>query len=237
MNENRIKMNGFMLRTLCVAAALVVCQAGRGIAQDSSLLQVPPANPKQPPALSLANSSFMYRKLPPEAEQRELQLNDIIKVIVDYKSALQSQGDANSKKTTDLTAVLSDWIKFTGKNIIPAPMSHGDPKIAGSLNSEYKTQSDLQQQDALTFIIAARIVDIRPNGNLVIEGHSEIKNDDEVWEQSITGEIRRQSIGPDRTVRADDVADKQILIRKKGFVHDASERGWFTKWYDQVKPF
>lgn len=205
--------------------------------QDASLLLAPPVPPKQKAPLSLENSSFIYRKLPPEAEQRELQLNDIIKVVVDYKSALTSDGDANSKKTASFNAVLSDWLKFDGKNILPAAQAHGDPTVNGSLTSQYKTQADVKQNDALTFTIAVRVVDIRPNGNLVIEGTSEVQNDDEVWEQSLTGVVRRQSIGPDRTVRGDDVSERRIRIRKKGFVHDASERGWFTKWYDQVKPF
>src|SRR6186997_592921 len=122
--------------------------------------------------LSLENCSFMYRRLPPEAEQRELQLNDIITVLVDYRSALQSDGDANSKKTASFNAVLSDWLKFDGKNIIPAPQNNGDPRITGALTSQYKTQADIKQQDALTFKIAASVVDIRPNGNLVIEART-----------------------------------------------------------------
>ncbi len=224
-------------RTLLVVLVLLSGRCGVAKAQDASLLLVPPLGPKQKPPTSLENSSFIYRRLPPEAEQRELQLNDIIKVVVDYKTALQSIGDANSKKTADYSAVLSDWLKFTGKNIIPAPQSHGDPKIAGAIDSEFKTQADVKQNDALTFTIAAKVVDIRPNGNLVIEGRSEVQNDDEVWEQSLTGVVRRQSIGPDRTVRGDDVAERRILIRKKGFIRDATKRGWFQKWWNQVDPF
>ena len=206
-------------------------------AQDASLLLVPPVGPKQKDGLRLENSSFMYRKLPPESEQRELQLNDIITVLVDYKSALQSDGDANSKKTASFNAVLSDWLRFDGKNILPAPQNNGDPKITGALTSQYKTQADIQQKDALTFKIAASVVDIRPNGNLVIEARTEIQNDDEVWEKSLTGVVRRQSIGPDRTVRYDDVAEGRIRNRKKGFVHDSTNRGWLVRWYDEVKPF
>jgi flagellar L-ring protein precursor FlgH len=179
----------------------------------------------------------MYRKLPPESEQRELQLNDIITVLVDYRSMLQSAGDANSKKTASFNAVLSDWLKFDGKNILPAPQNNGDPRISGALTSQFKTQADIQQNDALTFKIATSVVDIRPNGNLVIEGRSEVQSDDEVWEQSLTGVLRRQSIGPDRTVRSDDIAERRIRIRKKGFVHDGTNRGWLVKWYDEVKPF
>jgi flagellar L-ring protein FlgH len=206
-------------------------------AQDASLLLVPPVGPKQRVGLTLENSSFMFRKLPPESEQRELQLNDIITVVVDYKSAMQSLGDANSKKTANFNAVLSDWLKFDGKNILPAPQSNGDPTVAGALTSQFKTQADIKQNDALTFKIATSVVDIRPNGNLVIEGRSEVQNDDEVWEQSLTGVLRRTSIGPDRTVRSDDIAERRIRIRKKGFIHDGTNRGWLVKWYDEVKPF
>lgn len=222
---------------LCVVMVLIAGRCGTASGQDASLLLVQPIGPKQKAALSLENSSFMYRRLPPEAEQRELQLNDIITVLVDYRSALQSDGDANSKKTANFNAVLSDWLKFDGKNILRAPQDNGDPKIAGSLTSQYKTQAEIQQKDALTFKIACSVVDIRPNGNLVVEGRSEVQSDDEVWEQSLTGVVRRQSIGPDRTVRSDDIAERRIRIRKKGFVHDGTDRGWFVKWYDQVKPF
>jgi flagellar L-ring protein precursor FlgH len=224
-----------------------VTRQARG--QDASLLLAPPVQPtvqssgkqQQPNSpqapLTLENSSFMYRKLPPEAEFRELQLNDIITVLVDYRSALSSDGDANSRKTANFNAVLSDWLKFDGKNILPAPQSNGDPRINGALTSQYKTESEVQQKDALTFKIAATVIDIRPNGNLVIEARSEVQNDEEIWEQCLTGVVRRQSIGPDRTVRSDDVAERRIMTRKKGFVHDGITRGWFTRWYDTWKPF
>jgi flagellar L-ring protein precursor FlgH len=237
MNQTKSSIMRFARRVLCVVVVLFSEQRGEALAQDASLLLVPPVGPKQKVGLTLENSSFMYRKLPPESEQRELQLNDIITVLVDYKSALQSGGDANSKKTASFNAVLSDWLKFDGKNILPAPQSNGDPKVTGAVTSQFKTQADVQQKDALTFKIATSVVDIRPNGNLVIEGRSEVQSDDEVWEQSLTGVLRRQSIGPDRTVRSDDIAERRIRIRKKGFVHDGTNRGWLVKWYDEVKPF
>ena len=237
MNHTKSTITRLVRRVLCVFVVLFSERCGKSLAQDASLLLVPPPAPKQKVGLTLENSSFMYRKLPPEAELRELQLNDIITVLVDYKSALQSDGDANSKRTASFNAVLSDWLRFDGKNILPAPQSNGDPKVTGSVTSQFKTQADIQQKDALTFKIACHVVDIRPNGNLVLDGRSEVQNDDEVWEQSLTGIVRRQSIGPDRTVRSDDIAERRIRIRKKGFVHDGTNRGWLVKWYDEVKPF
>jgi flagellar L-ring protein precursor FlgH len=224
-------------RVLCICAILAASFCRQASTQEGSLLMAPPAGPTPPSNLNLANSSFMYRRLPPEAEQRELQINDIITVLVDYKSTMLSEGDVKSKKQNYFDGVIADWLKFDGKNFTPAPMNNGDLRIAGRLDSQFKTESDISARDALTFRIAASVVDIRPNGNLVLEARSEVQHDDEVWEQSLTGVVRRQSIGPDRTVRSDDVAERRIKIRKKGFVKDGMERGWFAKWYACWKPF
>ena len=224
-------------RVLGVGVLVIAGSCREAVAQDASLLLAQPAGPNVPASLNLANSSFMYRRLPPEAEQRELQINDIITVLVDYKSTMMSEGDVRSKKQNYFNGVIADWLDFDGKNLMPAPMNNGDLRIAGRLDSQFKTESDVMARDALVFRIAASVVDIRPNGNLVLEGRSEVQHDDEVWEQSLTGVVRRQSIGPDRTVRSDDVAERRIRIRKKGFVKDGMERGWFAKWYACWKPF
>jgi flagellar L-ring protein precursor FlgH len=207
-----------------------------GLAQDASLLLVPPS-PQQAGQLTLENSSFMYRKLPPEAEMRELKINDIVTVLVDYRASMMSEGDAEARRTASLNAVLTDWLKFDGKDLIPAPQGQGDPSVRGVLNSQYRAESELELRDSLTFRIAAAVVDIRPNGNLVIEARREIRINEEVWQQSLTGVVRRQSIGPDRTVRSDEVAELRIEKRERGFVNDSYSRGWFARWYDKWKPF
>jgi flagellar L-ring protein precursor FlgH len=204
-------------------------------AQDASLVTSPPV--KQPGQLTLENSSFMYRKLPPESEYRELQVNDIITVLVDYRSSMISEGDAEARRNLTFTAVLAEWLAFDGNDLYPAPQTNGDPTIDGSLQSQYRTQSEMELRENLTFRIAAAVVDIRPNGNLVIEARREVRINEEVWLQSLTGVVRRQSIGPDRTVRSDEVAEMRIEKREKGFVNDAYTRGWFTYWYSKWKPF
>ncbi|MCI0332234.1 MAG: flagellar basal body L-ring protein FlgH [Planctomycetes bacterium] len=205
------------------------------MAQDASLVTSSPS--AQEGQLTLENSSFMYRKLPPEAEYRELQINDIITVLVDYRSSMISEGDAEARRNLSINAVLSDWLAFDGKDIFPAAQERGDPRIRGSLQSQYRTESEMELRDALTFRIAAAVVDIRPNGNLVIEARREIRINEEVWMQSLTGVVRRQSIGPDRTVRSDEVHEMRIEKREKGFVNDAYTRGWITRWYSKWKPF
>ncbi len=208
--------------------------AGKVQAQDGSLF-LQPAQGQQ--RLTLKNSSFIYRELPPEARPRELQEHDIITVIVDVRTRFLSEGDAESRKTASLTAVLADWLKLDGGALKPAPQSNGDPTISGSLNSQYKAEADVTLRDSLSFRMAAQIVEIRPNGNLVIEGNQKIRNNEEEWRISFRGIVRREAIQADRTVSSESIFDFSVFKDESGQVRDGYARGWLAKWYDRFKPF
>ncbi len=203
-------------------------------AQDGSLFLQPAQGHQR---LTLQNSSFIYRELPPEARPRELQTNDIITVLVDFRSRFLSEGDAESRKTASLTAVLADWIKIDGGALKPATQTDGDPTISGSINSQYRAEADVELRDSLSFRIAVKIVDIRPNGNLVIEGHQTIRNNEERWRISLTGVVRREAIQADRTVSSDSIYDFNVDKEELGQVRDGYARGWLAKYYDRYKPF
>lgn len=222
-------------RQTLAAALAAAALAWPCLAQDGGLLHS--AAPTGTAELTLQNSSFTYTPLPPEAEFRELRVEDIVTVLVDYRTSMLSEGEFESRKTASFNSVLTDWLGFDGKSIFPDPQSRGDPTVAGSLNSQFRAEGDQARRDALTFRIAAKIVDIYPNGNLVIEAHRTITDNNERWEQSLTGIVRRQSIGPDLTVRSDAIADLKIYKREIGNVKNANAPGWLNRWWGRSKPF
>jgi flagellar L-ring protein precursor FlgH len=203
-------------------------------AQDGSLLS---AQRGQQPAASMAAGSFMYRELPPESRMRELELHDIITVRVDYRTLMRSEGDSESRVTKSLTSVLSSWIRFDGKSVKAAPQNDGDPRVAGTYNSQSRAESDVELRDTLTFDIACEILEIRPNGNLYLEGNQVVQNNEEEWRIFFSGEVRREAIQPDRTVSSRSIAHMRVTKGEQGQVRDGYSRGWFSKWYDRYKPF
>jgi flagellar L-ring protein FlgH len=213
-------------------AALVAAAAA---AQDGSLLRRNPEQGSKP--ITLQDSSFIYRELPPEARPSELKQHDIITVIVDYRTRMLSEGDAEARKTSSLNAVLQSWLKFDGKSIKLAPQTEGDPRVQGTYNSQYRAQSDVELKDTLSFRIAAQIVEIRPNGNLYVEANWSIQNNEERWRIFLSGEVRRESIQPDRSVSSDAIVNLDIVKKEEGQVRDGYARGWFARWYDKYKPF
>ena len=220
--------------TIAFSALVALSIAGLAKAQDASLFHRAPENSQ---GLSLENTSFLYRQLPPEARPRELQKHDIITVLVDFRSRFLSEADAQNRKTANLSAVLADWIQLDSGSLKPAAQADGDPTVTGTLNSQTRVQSDVELRDSLTFRMGAEIVDIRPNGNLVIEGHLNIRNNEEHWQISLTGVVRREAIQADRTVSSDSITQLSIDKKEIGQVRDGYARGWLARYYDRFKPF
>lgn len=214
--------------------AMLVASGARG--QDGNLL-LQPAGPPQPGELTLENSSFTYVRPKPMPLPQELEKHSIITVLVDHRTRFQSEGDIENRLTANLRGILSDWPILKGGDLKPSPQSDGDPAVNGSLRSQYRAEADMQARDSITFRIAARIVDIRPNGNLVIEGHQTIENNEEVWQLSLTGVVPREAVQPDRTVRSESIVDLSIVKRERGHVRDGYKRGWLQRAYDKYKPF
>lgn len=213
----------------------LLAAAGIAAAQEGSLSYAPALRPVVG-APTMSNSSFIYQTLPPEAMNRPLEKESIITVLVDYRTVMLSEGSGESIKTGTFNSALSDWIGFDG-DIFAAPQRRGDPTISGNLNSQLRAESEIEQRESLTFSVGVKVVDIRPNGNLILEGRSEIQNNEEVWMIYLTGEVARQQIGPDLVVRDSALANKRIRKYEKGAVRDGYARGWFSQFYGKYKPF
>lgn len=222
--------------TLVALSLLLTSITNKVVAQDASLLRVSVNNERLMGA-TIENSSFIYQPLPPESMNRPLQLHDVITVLVDYSSSTQSEGSGESIKTGSFSTVLSDWLKFDGKSISPALQPNGDPTVGGSVNSQMRAESDIESRESITFSIAASIVDIRPNQNLVIEGRQSIQINEDEWDVFITGTVPRQSILQDRTVRHTSIANLRINKGEQGAVRDGYARGWLQRWYGKYKAY
>lgn len=220
-------------RPLVAAVALLLgsgSQVARG--QNSSLFHqdVPAAGPP----LTLGSTSFLYQ--PPEPP-RVIKINDLVTVVVDEKTQYSEQAALQRRKQYQLNATLADWIKLDGLNIEKAPQTNGSPQIDGTLQGQGQATGNLQLQDGLKLRITARVVDIRPNGHLVLEAHQTIQNNDEKWERFLSGIIRPEDILPNNTVLSEDIAELQIYKRERGQVRDAYRRGWLYYLLDKYGLF
>jgi flagellar L-ring protein FlgH len=212
-----------------VLAAVLATMTTTARAQSSSLYGPPDLRPP----LTLPGNSWLYLAVPPV---REIQVNDLITVIVTESSQILSEGNIQRRTQSNIDANLQNFVKFQHFSLKPTNETSGDPRVRGTLNSQLRTTSTLDTQDSVKFKIAARVVDIRPNGTLVLEAHKSIRANDEVWEQSLSGIVRREDVLPNNTVMSEDIYELMIHKIEKGQIRDAYKQGWLLKFLDRFKP-
>ncbi|HET6881285.1 MAG TPA: flagellar basal body L-ring protein FlgH [Pirellulales bacterium] len=209
---------------------LALARGSQAHAQSSSLYG--PPEKRRP--LTLEASSWYYIK--PE-EPPEIQLNDLVTVIVDQKSQYINQAQLRRQQRTSMDADLQKWLQFKHFGLGHAPMVGGSPEIEALYNLQNQLQAQLRQADGLQFRVGATVVDIRPNGNLVIEAHGRQQWNHEIMEMALSGIIRRQDVLPNNTVLSEDVSELQLYARQEGHIRDSWRRGWLWLFLDRHKPF
>ena len=227
MHFSRIRPMCWALVAACGLAGVLGQDAW---AQSSSLF----GNSRERQPLTLPQHSWTYQA---PKEPRQLRLNDLITVLVDEKSEMISEGDIDRRRRTQGSWVLKDWIIFLpgALGIRPDPQSAGDPTVSHKADGRYRASGDLETRESLKFRMTCRVVDVRPNGNLVLEGRRTIQNNNESWEVSLGGVIRPEDLLPNNTVLSEYVADLRISKREAGIVRDGYRRGWFLLWRDRFK--
>ncbi len=178
-------------------------------------------------------SYITIRPQPP----REFRTNDLVTLDIDYRSTTLSEGDMQRRKQAGLTAVLADWIRLEGADVKPAAQADGDPTISGTLNSQYRATSDISTTEAMRFSMAARIVEVRPNGLLVVHGKRTIQNNGDTWTQVVSGIVRPEDVQPNNSVRSEDIFDLYIHKSEEGEVPAGYRPGLITKFFDFFNPF
>lgn len=173
----------------------------------------------------------------PTPEPPTIGLNDLVTIVVKDAFQYSSEGELVQRKLANLEATLEEWIELDGLDIQSAPQKQGDPSVSGELNSQYRAISESETVGGVQFRITARVVDIRPNGNLILEARKEITDNEDVWEQRLTGEVRPEDIAPDNTVFSEKLADMRISKSETGAVRDGYRRGWFKRLYERFNPF
>jgi flagellar L-ring protein precursor FlgH len=220
--------------TKTVLAATLCFTAQTTIAQQSTLYQR-----DQTGGIPLASSSLIYS----EANHRALlpkvhQLNDLVTIRVNEASNFTSEGEIDRRNVSSVDARLQNWIALDGLNLNTAEKTGTElPRARGNYNQQTRANGDLYTRELLVFNVTARVVDIRPNGNLVLEARKTMRVDDEIVENMLTGTVRREDILPNNTVLSEKLAELEINRRTVGHVRDSYKRGWLAKFWDGVNPF
>lgn len=190
--------------------------------------------PQQVPAASMPTGAI-YRGVQSEnwfGRGRNFQVGDVITVLLDERM----QGSRSTR--TDVSRESRNNALPNALGIIPG----GIRGAAASLNlNESNTTSSgagtADQTATLTGSLAVSVVEVMPNGNLVVRGEKQLSLSEGSEVIQISGVIRPQDVSPNNTVLSRRLAHSQIAYRGSGDLAMAAQPGWGIRLLNRFWPF
>ncbi|MBI4716764.1 MAG: flagellar basal body L-ring protein FlgH [Planctomycetes bacterium] len=161
---------------------------------------------------------------------------DLVTIIVREQRTFEADADLETKRQYDAKSELDSFVKPTEGGLGSSAFRRGKPNIDYKLDLKLKAEGDTKRQDKLTTRLTAEIIDVKPNGLLVLEARGRIEHDDEVSLISLTGVCRKEDVTADNTVLSTQIADKNVVVRNEGALKASSTRGWIPRLIDWLKP-
>jgi flagellar L-ring protein precursor FlgH len=238
--------------------SLLLVTAGEVRAQSSSMylgaleksrVAAENAKGKLPSGAGEGQNVGRVRPLNPELEQtsllavktkspNEFKVHDLITVIVREEKNYESDSLLRNKREFKIETKLDEFFRILNGNLAAASFTGGKPNISFDMETELKSRGDAEREDKLTFRLTVEIIDIKPNGLLVLASGPEHKIliDRELQDISFTGMCRSRDVTPDNSILSTQVFNQVINIQHKGVVRAAAKRGWLMRLFDWMNP-
>jgi flagellar L-ring protein precursor FlgH len=202
----------------------------------NSLLKASLASRPNPEQAQLKDVSFYAVPVP---EPKVIRKHDLVTIIIREDSSFSSDASTESKRTSSIDAALTDWIKLNIKNfeIEGGGIGPVAPSVKGNFNRNFKGEGTLDRSDKFSARITAEVLDVKPNGTLVLQARKRIKTDEEEQVFTLTGTCRAEDITADNTILSTSLHDQELTKNHKGSVRNASRKGWGGKLLDALSPF
>jgi flagellar L-ring protein precursor FlgH len=97
--------------------------------------------------------------------------------------------------------------------------------------------AEFRSERAITDRFSVTVVDVLPNGNLVVEGTRSVSVQNDVRRLTLTGVVRQYDILPGNNVPSYLVADLRLTLDAAGAEQAFTSQGWLSEKFNRLWPF
>jgi flagellar L-ring protein precursor FlgH len=141
----------------------------------------------------------------------------------------------NSSKKASTTTVKEADVSIAAPTLFGQGVSHNGHDILSaeiSADRDFTGEGDSTQSNSLTGQISVTVVDVYPNGNLMIRGEKLLTLNQGSEHVRISGIVRAADVTPTNTVFSTQVANARIVYGGQGVLAEANTKGWIQRVFD-----
>jgi len=193
-----------------------------------------PVYPVQNPRDSLATGAIYVGRQSDSwfGKGRNFQVGDVITVLLNEstQAARTQNGTVSRESSNDM---IPKGLQNYGANL--GGFMNGINLLGGKVSNKGTGAAD--QQASLSGSVAVSVVEVMPNGNLVLRGEKQLALTEGSEVIQVAGIIRPDDVAPNNTVQSRRLANAQIAYRGTGDLANATKAGWGTSTLLKIWPF
>jgi len=167
-------------------------------------------------------------------DPRAMHVGDVITVNVSVADTAKMQNTTSRSRTNSDNANLTNFFGLE-KVVTPAFDPTSVVKM-GSDNSNVGAGS-IQRAESINMTLAALVAQVLPNGNLVIDGHQQVRVNNEMRDMRLSGIVRREDITQDNTVNLSQIAEARVIYGGQGTMSDVQQPRYGSQLFDIIMPW
>ena len=165
------------------------------------------------------------------SDLRARRVNDLVTIRVIESISATGSADSSLDKASTGSASVS---KFFGlESRLPGSI---DPTSLASAaaSTKFKGAGTTSRSSDLSAIVTARVVEVLPNGDLVLEGAREIDINGDRQLAVLTGVLRTNDIQPNNVALSSSVGQLRIRYFGRGLIKDNLQPGWLVRVLNKI---
>ncbi len=168
-------------------------------------------------------------------DTRARQVGDLIIVQIREVTGVDENDERKLEKKTDADGTFS----FEGKSSANAVARSAAASLTANNESNRTLEGSAEFQSDRTFRdqLACTVVDIHPNGVLVIEGSRQRIIAGETRTMRVRGKVRPDDIGLGNTIQSNVIADFKITYDGDGDATRYTKHGWLGRFTNKIWPW
>jgi len=222
-------------------AVSILCLALAGCAIEKAEVRTPSFDEQLPaPRPTYANGSIWQAASAGLAEDHKARRKgDIITVLIVEQASASKQASTDTDRSASISASIPYLMGLEKSSTLFGKLTNADPGnlLGASSSSTYQGSGATTRKENLVATMSAKIVDVLPNGNFLIEGRRNVKVNNEDQIIVLQGTVRPRDVSPDNTVNSSLIADARITYTGEGVISDRQRPGWLLNILDYIWPF
>lgn len=214
------------------AIGIVLLATGCASTPDTITYQPPPVRPVSQAAPPLPANGAIFQSAgyqPLFEDRRARKVGDVVTIAISERTSAGKSAATSASKSGSVDAAVPALFGLPASTLAKA-------SVAAGSESSYADKGSASSSNTFSGTITTTVVDVQPNGNLVVSGEKQIALDKGVEFVRFSGVVNPDTIVAGNVVSSTQVADARVEYRTNTRVDKAEMMSQLTRFFLSLMP-